>query len=73
MGHAELIDYTVLLLPMIQVRNQIRDMFGGETGKITFGRIKCKFRALNNKNSALCTIYWYIGKVQTVRLLVKSL
>jgi len=27
------------LLPMILVRNQIRNMLGGETGKITFGRI----------------------------------
>jgi hypothetical protein len=26
---------------MIQVRNQIRDMLGGETGKITLGRIMC--------------------------------
>jgi hypothetical protein len=28
-----------MLLPMILVRNQIRNMLGGETGKITFGRI----------------------------------
>jgi hypothetical protein len=28
-----------MLLPMILVRNQIRDTFGGETGKITFGKL----------------------------------
>jgi len=28
-----------LLLPMILVRNQIRNMLGGKKGKITFGRI----------------------------------
>ena len=28
---------------MILVQNQIRDMIGGETGKITFGRIKYNF------------------------------
>jgi len=28
-----------ILLPMILVRNQIRNMVGRETGKITFGRI----------------------------------
>jgi hypothetical protein len=28
------------VLPMFLVRNQIRNMLGGETGKITFGRIK---------------------------------
>jgi len=27
-----------MLLPMILVRNQIRDMLGRETGKITFGK-----------------------------------
>jgi len=29
---------------MILVRNQIRDILGGEISKITFGRIKYKFR-----------------------------
>jgi len=29
-----------ILLPMILVREQIRNMLGEETGKITFGRIK---------------------------------
>jgi hypothetical protein len=29
----------MILLPMILVRNQIRDMLGGETGKITFGKL----------------------------------
>ena len=28
-----------MMLPMILVQNQIRNMLGGETGKITFGRI----------------------------------
>jgi hypothetical protein len=32
------------VLPMILVRNEIRDMLGGEIGKITFRRIKNKFR-----------------------------
>ena len=31
-------------LPMILFRNQIRDILGGETGKITFGKMKYKFR-----------------------------
>jgi len=29
-----------MLLPMNLVRNQIRNMLGGETGKITIGRLK---------------------------------
>jgi hypothetical protein len=54
-----------MLLPMILVRDQIRYMLGGETGKITFGRIKYKYRTCINKNYSLYTIYWYIGRVQT--------
>ena len=45
-------------------------MLGGEIGKITFGRIKYKFRTSSNKNSSLCTIYWYTAKVRTARLLL---
>jgi len=55
---------------MILVRNKIGDLFGGEKGKITFGGIKYKFRTSSNKNSCLCKIYWYIGRVQTSRLLL---
>jgi hypothetical protein len=46
----------VVLLPMILVRNQIRDMFGGETQNWA-GQIKCRFRTSNNKNSILRAIY----------------
>ena len=35
-----LIVLALALLPMILVRNQIRNTLGGEIGKITFGRIK---------------------------------
>jgi hypothetical protein len=31
---------------MILVRNQIRNILGGETGKITLGRTKYKLRAI---------------------------
>ena len=40
-----------LLLSMILVRNQIRNMLGGETYKITPGRSKYKFRISRNKNN----------------------
>jgi len=53
-----------MLLPMILVRDQIRNMLGGETGRITFGRIKYKYRTWINNNSSLCTIYWYVERVQ---------
>jgi len=33
-----------MLLLMILVLNQIRNILGGETGKITFGRMKYKYR-----------------------------
>ena len=58
--------------PMILVRNQIRDMFGGETGKITFGRIQYKFGTSDDKNSSLCTIhvYWYSERVRAARVLL---
>jgi len=62
--------HTSTLLPMILVRNQIRDMIVGEIGKITFRRMKYKFRTSSNKNSSLCTIhvYWYNWRVRTSRL-----
>ena len=34
----------VPFLPMILFRNQIRDILGGETGKIIFGKMRYKFR-----------------------------
>jgi len=37
-----------ILFPMILVRNQIREMLSGEVGKITFGRMKYKFRTSRN-------------------------
>jgi len=61
------------VLPIILVRNQIRVTLGGEIGKITFGRIKNKFRTSSNKNSSWCTVCWYIGRVRTARLLLLCL
>ena len=49
------------MLPMIVVQNQIRDMLGGERGKITFRRIKYKLRPSSNNNCRLCTVH--IGRV----------
>jgi hypothetical protein len=51
-----------------------QNMLGGQIGKITFGRIKYKFRTSNNKNTSMyCTVrtvvYWYVGRVQTTRLM----
>jgi len=45
------------LLAIILARNQIRDMLGGEIGKITFGKLS-KFRKSSEKNSKLVQ---YIG------------
>jgi len=42
-----------VVLPMILVRNQIRNVLGRETGKFTFGRIKYKFRTSSNKNTCM--------------------
>jgi Fe2+ or Zn2+ uptake regulation protein len=39
------------VLPMTLVRNQIKNMLGEETGKITFGRTKYKFRTSSNRIS----------------------
>jgi len=63
-GKNPLFHINVLLL-MILVRNQITNMLGGETGKITFGRIKCKFRTSNNKNTSMVQ---YIGTSEGCRL-----
>ena len=46
-----------MMLPMILVQNQIRNVLGGERGKITFGRIKYN-TGLVAKEFRLCTIYW---------------
>jgi len=45
-----------IVLPMILVRNQIRNMLGGKTDKITFGRIYYKFRT-SSKRIPLCVEY----------------
>jgi len=47
--------YIVIDVPFF--RNQIAYMHSGEAGKITFGRIKYKFRTSINKNSRLSAIY----------------
>ena len=41
------------MLPMILVRNQIRDMLGGETDKITFGEFSIKL-VLGGKRIPVC-------------------
>jgi len=61
-----------MLLPKILVRNQIRIMLGGETSKITFGRINYNLGP-GAKEFRLCTIYWYSVRVRTSRLSVLSL
>ena len=45
-----------MLLPMILVRNHIRDMLGGETDKITFGKESINLGLLAIRNS-LCVQY----------------
>ena len=58
------------VLPMILVRNQIRDMLGRERQAKLDSEELCKNSGLpSNKNSSLCTKYWYAGNVQTLRLL----
>jgi hypothetical protein len=61
-----------MLLPIILVRSQIRDMLGGETGKITFGRIKYKFRTSSKKFQFVYNIPCIstLVRVRTARLLV---
>jgi hypothetical protein len=48
------------LLPMFLVRNQIRDILGGEIGKTTFERIKYKFRTCSNKITSVygVLVHW---------------
>jgi len=41
---------------MILVRNQVRDMLGGETGKITFRKISKKFGTSSRKEFQVGTI-----------------
>jgi hypothetical protein len=53
------------LLLITLVRNQIKNILGGETGKITFGRIKYKFRTSDNKNTSMAQ---YIGTSEGCRL-----
>jgi hypothetical protein len=36
--------FVIMMLPRILVQNQIRNVLGGETDKITFGRIKYNSR-----------------------------
>jgi len=59
-----------ILLLMILVRNQIRNMLGGVTGKITFGRIKYNF-GLGAKE--FCFVYStnrLLKRVRTINRLV---
>ena len=51
---------TTILLPMILVRNQIRNMLGGVRGKITLPRIKYEFMISSNKNTSmvLYMVHW---------------
>ena len=46
---------------MIVVQDQIRDILDRETSKITFRRIKYKFRPSSNKNSRFVQ---YIGTLE---------
>jgi hypothetical protein len=59
MGDAPVLSH---LLPMILVRDQIRDMLGGYVGKFTFGRINYKFRTSGERNTNQYTIYWNTGE-----------
>jgi hypothetical protein len=43
-----------MLFAIIQVRNQIRDMLGGETGTLTFGKM-----SVNLESRAKRTPSWY--------------
>jgi len=56
------------LLQMILVRNQIRNMLGGETGKITFGKLSKNlgFPAKSIPSWYSILVYW---RVRTLRLL----
>ena len=54
-----------MLLPMILVRSQIKNMLGGEISKIIWEELSKEIR--------LCAVYWYSVRVWTSRLLVLSL
>jgi hypothetical protein len=56
------------MLAMIAVRNEIRDMLGGERGKIIL-RTMYKFSASNNNSCRLCEINWYIESGKASELL----
>jgi len=55
-----------VVLPMILVRKQIRNMLGGETGKFTTGRIKYKFRTSSNKNTSMVHSEFVVVQFLTV-------
>ena len=57
------------LLPITLVRKKICDMLSGEIGN--FGRIMYKITTSSEKNTSLYTIFWYIGRVRTSRLLLR--
>jgi len=61
-----------MLLPLILVRSQIKNMLGGETGK-KGEKNKVKFRNSSKKGFLSCAINWYIVRMWTARLLVLSL
>jgi len=50
-----------ILLSMILVRNQIRDMIGREIGKLTFGRIKRTFRFEQKECQSVYEIFVHWG------------
>jgi hypothetical protein len=53
-----------VLLPMILIRNHLRNML-----ELTFGRINYKFGTSRDKNPA-CMRYWYIGKGADLKVFV---
>jgi hypothetical protein len=57
---------SIVVLPMILVRNQIINMLGGGTGKFTFARIKYKFRTSSNKNTSMVHSEVVVVKFKTV-------
>jgi hypothetical protein len=70
--HASVVSLFLAVLPMILVRNQIRNTFGGKTGKITFDGMWYKFGTSNNKNFALCAKLrgsWRVVGIRVVTVL----
>lgn len=51
--------------PMILFRNMIIIMLGGERNKLTFGRIRHKFRVSSNKNNSMAQ---YVGTLRGCRI-----